>query len=62
MTLEAASRRAAADAARLALARGGVEALEALVAEVWIERDRLRRVLRIDRDTEPCSAPEEGGP
>lgn len=61
MTDEARTRCEAADAARTALARGGVSGLVAFVIDLWVERDRYRRIAGFDRDTEPCGAPDDGG-
>lgn len=59
----------ASDAARDAQSRGGVSGLIDLVIALTVERARLtERVRRLEiqagltRDTEPCGAPEEGGP
>lgn len=59
----------AADACTAAIARGGTSGLISLVIDLSVERaallDRIRRlesVAHVTRDTEPCGAPEDGGP
>lgn len=51
-----------ADAARDALAVGGVSGLVDLVIELHRRIARLERIAGLVRDIIPCDAPEEGGP